>query len=63
MSLDSMVNDAFPNIITILSGYHLAEAALFISVVMSLAALKISKAVVDGVPVTPVYDVTPGAIS
>ena len=46
-----------------LSGYHLAEAALFISVAMSLAVLKVSKAVVNGVQVTPEYNVIPGAIS
>ena len=56
------MNGASLNIITP-SGYHLAEAALFISVAMSLAALRISKAVVNGVPVTPEYDVTRGAIS
>jgi len=44
-------------------GYHLAEAALFISVVMSLAALKISNSIENGVKIIPEYDVTPGAIS
>ncbi|KAG8214179.1 hypothetical protein J3R82DRAFT_10968 [Butyriboletus roseoflavus] len=48
--------------ITSLSGYHLAEASLFISVAMSLAVLKISKDVVDGVEVTPNVDVTSGVI-
>ncbi|KAF8554746.1 cytochrome P450 [Imleria badia] len=44
-------------------GYHLAEASLFISVAMSLAVLKISKEVVDGVQVTPKVDFCSGAIS
>ena len=34
-----------------LLGYHLAEASLFISVTMSLAILKISRDVVNGVEI------------
>ncbi|KAI9571565.1 cytochrome P450 [Boletus coccyginus] len=45
------------------SGYHLAEASLFISVAMSLAVLDISKDVVNGVKVTPKVDFGPGSIS
>ncbi|KAF8444947.1 cytochrome P450 [Boletus edulis BED1] len=44
-------------------GSHLAEASLFISVAMSLASFAISKEIVDGVPVTPSFDVTSGIVS
>ena len=46
-----------------LSGYHLAEASLFISAAMSLSVLEISKDIVDGVQVTPKVDFSSGAIS
>ena len=46
-----------------LSGYHLAEASLFILAAMSLSVLEISKDVVDGVQVTPKVDFSSGAIS
>ncbi|KAF8444949.1 cytochrome P450 [Boletus edulis BED1] len=42
---------------------HLAEASLFISVAMSLATLVISKEIVNGVLVTPSFDVTSGILS
>lgn len=45
-----------------LLGYHLAESSLFITVVMSLSVLEISKDVVDGVEVTPAIEVTSGTV-
>ena len=52
-----------PPIAPPLSGYHFAEASPFMSVAMSLAALEVSKDVVDGVKITPEVDFGPGAIS
>lgn len=46
-----------------MTGFRLGEASLFISVAMSLAVFKISKAVVDGVEVAPEVDVTSGTVS
>jgi cytochrome P450 len=44
-------------------GLHLADASLFISCAMSLAVFSTSKAVENGVEITPVLDNTPGTIS
>ncbi|KIK93558.1 hypothetical protein PAXRUDRAFT_144832 [Paxillus rubicundulus Ve08.2h10] len=44
-------------------GLHLAEASIFISVAMSLAALDISRHVEDGVEVIPKFEVTGGTVS
>ena len=43
-------------------GLNLADASVFISCAMSLAVFDISKAVEDGVEVSPVVDNTPGTI-
>ena len=43
-------------------GLNLAEASVFISCAMSLAVFDISKAVENGVEITPVVDNTPGTI-
>jgi cytochrome P450 len=43
-------------------GLNLADASVFISCAMSLAVFSISKAVENGVEVTPVVDNTPGTI-
>ncbi|EGO01616.1 hypothetical protein SERLA73DRAFT_166166 [Serpula lacrymans var. lacrymans S7.3] len=44
-------------------GLHLADASVFISCAMSLAVFNISKAVVNGVEVTPEVDPSSGTIS
>jgi len=44
-------------------GLNLADASVFISCAMSLAVFDISKAVENGVEITPVVDSTPGTIS
>ncbi|KAF8154968.1 OrdA protein [Crassisporium funariophilum] len=44
-------------------GMYLAEASLFSCIAMSLAVFDIEKAIVDGVPVTPVHENTSGIIS
>jgi cytochrome P450 len=43
-------------------GMHLAEASLWILVAMSLAVFDITKAVENGVPITPVHENTSGII-
>jgi len=43
-------------------GMHLAEASLFILIAMSLAVFDITKAVENGVPITPVHENTSGII-
>jgi hypothetical protein len=43
-------------------GLHLADASIWISAAMSLAVFDISKAVENGVEITPEYDVTSGLI-
>lgn len=44
-------------------GMHLAEASLFSSIAMTLAVFDISKAVENGVEITPVHENTAGTIS
>ncbi|KAG6811136.1 hypothetical protein H0H92_008832 [Tricholoma furcatifolium] len=44
-------------------GMHLADASLFATVAASLAAFEISKAVENGVEITPVHENTSGIIS
>jgi cytochrome P450 len=44
-------------------GLNLADASVFISCAMSLAVFDISKAIENGVEITPVVDNTPGTIS
>lgn len=43
-------------------GLNLADASVFISCAMSLAVFNVSKAVENGVEITPVVDNTPGTI-
>jgi cytochrome P450 len=43
-------------------GLNLADASIFVSCAMSLAVFDVSKAIENGVEITPVVDSTPGTI-